>query len=195
MPCIIINDKYTGAILWSTGMFAYMHTYTRKHTCAHNIHPYIHASAITETMAMVHTVHVNRLLPQSVLQWDTNWKGEKTHKTKRGTSVCLDFSTQEGVTDVIFFITGGQQEAGLTKDRENTQPFTLLTFMWGAVGMQNVRSGTNVMARQFPEHQVWGCKDKKHVACFKSNPVGGRSSWRYCNLLLGVHAAHLCLSI
>lgn len=72
-------------------MFAYAHTYTLKHTCAHDIHPYVHTSAIAENMPMVHAVPVNRLFPQSVIQWDTNWKGEKTHKRERGTNVQVGF--------------------------------------------------------------------------------------------------------
>ena len=91
MPWIIINYKYTGAILSSTHMFAYTHIYTRKHTCAHDIHPYIHTFGITETMAMIHTVQVNRLFPKSITQQDTNWKGEKTHKRERGTNVQVRF--------------------------------------------------------------------------------------------------------
>lgn len=35
---------------------------------------------------------------------------------------------------MIFFITGGQQETGLTKNKGNMQPFTLIAFTWGDCG-------------------------------------------------------------
>ena len=118
MPYIIINDKYTGAILWSTGVFAYTHNYTHAHTA------YIRTSSHTqspETMAAVHIVHVSRLFHQSIVQWDTNWAGKgRRHIKEKDTLVFRkDFSIWE-VADVMFFIKGGQLEAGLTKDGGET---------------------------------------------------------------------------
>lgn len=84
MPCIIINDKYTEAILWSAHILAYMHIYTWKQAGSQL---YSHTSASTETMAVVHTGPVNGPFHQSALQQDTNWakKGKKnTQQTKSG---------------------------------------------------------------------------------------------------------------
>lgn len=131
MPCIMINDKYTGAIPWSAHILAHMHIYTWKHAGSQL---YIHTFASTEAMAVVHTGPVNRPSHQSAMQQGTNWakKGKRHLREKEGLVFRLGFSTREGVADVIFFIRGEHQQAGLTKDGGTCSP-SLLSFSHGGL--------------------------------------------------------------
>lgn len=58
------------------------------------------------------------------------------------------------------------KEAELTKEGGNTEPF-LMAFTQGTVGMQKVRSGTSVVARRIPEHQVWGAEMRNTSYAFR----------------------------
>lgn len=68
-----------------------LHIRVLTHESTHAQKTHIHTSASTETRAMVYTVPVDRLFPQSIIQRDTNWKEEKRHKRERGISVQVGF--------------------------------------------------------------------------------------------------------
>lgn len=156
MPCIIINDKYTEAILWSAHILAYMHIYTWKQAGSQL---YSHTSASTETMAVVHTGPVNGPFHQSALQQDTNWakKGKKTPNRQRVASVQAGFFHPRRCCWCDIFHYRRTSAERSDQGQRNMQPFTPVIFPWETLRVWEAHGGTN-MARQFPEHQGWGCK-------------------------------------
>lgn len=179
MPCITVTDKYSGAILWSAHILAYMHIYTRRQAGSQL---FIHISASKETMAVVHTAPVHRTFHQSAKQQVTNWdkKGKRHLTDKEGQVFMLGFSTQEGVVDVIFFIRGEHQQVGLTKNRGTCSP-PLLSFshggLWGVKCpwwykyVREISRTSSVRLQRLESHSSFRC-----------NPAWGRISWRVISL-------------